>query len=196
MCDILTDGFRAGFWKHMQYFKQFRAFISQRLSQETLNSGDAVLHPDYASSSLQADTHVSIVDVEHVNLCWRFNFLNTSSVPTERQRRKCQFHSLIREETRLVVHPQALDKWCRTPEQEKFGFAIKWHFGTPNCLFYMEMTERGHNGHRYWGISDLQFQPTGNIKFCKEQNTCLLPLTVEYRQILYGGLRREFILYS
>lgn len=109
-CGILTDGFSAGFWKHMQYFKQFRTFISQRLSKETLHSGDAVLHPDYASTSLQADTHVSIVDVEHVNLCWRFNFLDASSVPTERQRRKCQFHSLIRGERSSAVHPQALDK--------------------------------------------------------------------------------------
>lgn len=85
-----------------------------------------------------------------------------------------------------------------------FGFATKWHFGTQvftdflalNCLFYMEMTERGHTGHQYWGISDLQFHLIENIHFCKEQNTSLLPLTVDYRQIFYGGLRRELILYS
>lgn len=80
----LTDGFSAGFWKHMQYFK----LNSEHSSVSTffLHSGDAALHAYYASTFMQADTHVSIVDVEHVNLCRIFNSLNACSVPTERKR--------------------------------------------------------------------------------------------------------------
>lgn len=79
----LTDGFSAGFRKHMQYFKHNSEHSS--VSTFFLHSGDAALHPDYASTFMQADTHVSIVDVEHVNLCRIFNSLNACSVPTERK---------------------------------------------------------------------------------------------------------------
>lgn len=83
-CGILTDGFSAGFWKHMQYFKHNSEHSSVSTffsTQEMLQYIQITYQP-----SCKADTHVSIVDVEHVNLCWRFNSLDACSVPTERER--------------------------------------------------------------------------------------------------------------
>lgn len=51
-CGILTDGFSAGFWKHMQYFKRNSEHSS--VSTFFLHSGDAALHPDYVSTFLQS----------------------------------------------------------------------------------------------------------------------------------------------
>lgn len=139
-----------------------------------------MLHLDYTSAFLQV-THVSIVDVEHVNLRWRFNFLDTSSVPTERKRdrRKRQFHSLIRGE-----------KSCSTGQ---------FHVFCALCyFFFMEMTERCHTGHlryQYWGVSDLQFHLIENIHFHKKQNTSFVPLTVQYRQIFYGSEERADLVF-
>lgn len=108
-CGILTDGFSAGFWKHMQYFKHNSEHSSVSTffsTQEMLQYIQITYQP-----SCKADTHVSIVDVEHVNLCWRFNSLDACSVPTERERDRGEVSISLNDqrEKQVQFNPKALD---------------------------------------------------------------------------------------
>lgn len=155
-----------------------------------LHSGDAALHPDYVSTFLQADTHVSVVDVKHVNLCWRFNSLNACSVPTERERYriKCQFPSLIRGKEKVQqFNPKALDMSMKK-------LATKWHFGIHvstgfKLLYFMEMAESAYTAsHQFSSTLFMEKRSISDLK-------TVFVHTVHYRLILYGSVKRVDLIF-
>lgn len=123
--------------------------------------------------SCKADTHVSIVDVEHVNLCWRFNSLNACSVPTERERESVNFTHWSEGEIKVQqFNPKALDILMKKVCHQMAPTGI--HCMAPIYQHFVD--GKG-------SISDLK---TPHFR----KGECFVPLTVQYRLIFYGSEER------